>query len=62
MHLNTQDCLKKALLNTQERVRDFMNYSDQAEDSEVKHFFREYAVTEGHQAQKLQGLIDEYTR
>jgi hypothetical protein len=28
MEMNTQDYLKKALLDTQEKVRDFMNYAD----------------------------------
>ncbi|WP_027398653.1 hypothetical protein [Anaerovorax odorimutans] len=58
MQINTQDCLKKALLDTQERVRDFMNYSDKIDNEEMKQFFRQYAVTEGEQAQKLQKYIE----
>jgi len=54
MEMNTQDYLKKALLDTQERVRDFMNYSDQIEDEKLQKFFREYAETEGKQARQMQ--------
>ncbi|MGI6403724.1 MAG: hypothetical protein ACOX0K_05845 [Oscillospiraceae bacterium] len=59
MELNTQDYLKKALLDTQERVRDFMNYAQKVEGPELQKFFREYAETEGHQAQKLQAYLKE---
>lgn len=58
MKMSTEDFLKKALLDTQERVRDFMNYSDQIKDEELKKYFREYAVTEGRQAQQLQDFIE----
>ena len=57
MEMNTEDYLKKALLDTQERVRDFMNYSDKLKDDELKQFFRQYAVTEGEQASRLQQYI-----
>ena len=57
MEMNTQDYLKKALLDTQERVRDFMNYSDQLKDRELQSFFRRYAESEGRQAQQLQGYL-----
>ena len=57
MEMYTEDYLKKALLDTQERIRDFMNYSDQIKDEDLKHFFRQYAVTEGEQASKLQQFI-----
>ena len=32
MEMNTQDYLKKALLDTQEKVRDFMNYAEHIDD------------------------------
>lgn len=59
MEMNTQDYLKKALLDTQERVRDFMNYSDQVENDKLKHYFKAYAEMEGKQARQLQGFIKE---
>jgi len=57
--MSTQDYLKKALLDTQERVRDFMNYSDQVKDRQLKSYFKEFAEIEGEQAQKLQGFIQD---
>lgn len=57
MKMDTEDCLKKALLDTQERVRDFKSYSENIEDDEIQSFFREYSYTEGMQAQKLQKYI-----
>lgn len=38
MQLNTQDYLKKALVDTQERVRDFMMYSEKAKDRDIQSF------------------------
>lgn len=57
MEMNTEDYLKKALLDTQERVRDFMNYSQKIEDENLQDFFKQYAESEGYQAQKLQEYI-----
>lgn len=62
MEMSTQDYLKKALLDTQEKVRDFMNYSDQIGDRKLKQFFKTHAEIEGRQAQELQGFIDELHR
>lgn len=59
MDMTTSDCLKKALLDTQERVRDFMAYADHIKDKKVGKFFREYAESEGFQAQKLQGFLED---
>lgn len=58
MEMNKEDYLKKALLDTQERVRDFKSYSEKIEDNELQKFFREYSLSEGKQAQKLQKYID----
>lgn len=57
MRMSTQDYLKKALLDTQERVRDFMNYSDQINDRQLKQYFKDFAEIEGKQAQQLQNFI-----
>ena len=61
MHMTTRDCLTKALLDTQERVRDYMNYADQIEDHEIRQFFKSFAEIEGQHAQRLQGFIKEAT-
>ncbi|MFT3951584.1 MAG: hypothetical protein QM689_06510 [Oscillospiraceae bacterium] len=58
MGFQTDDYLKKALLDTQERVRDFMHYSEKFSAGELKSFFSDYAKSESLQAQKLQALID----
>lgn len=57
MEMETQDYLKKALLDTQERVRDFMNYSKQIDNGQLQSFFKEYAESEGKHAQQLQNFI-----
>jgi len=57
MELTTQDYLKKALLDTQERIRDFQNYSQIIEDEEISDCFKRFAENEGMQASELQRLI-----
>jgi len=59
MQMDKEDYLKKALLDTQERVRDYMNYSKQVDDPQLQSCFREFAETEGRHAQVLQGFISE---
>ena len=58
METSTRDCLTKALLDTQERVRDFMDYSDRIEDKKVSQYFRTYAEMEGKQARQLQTFLN----
>lgn len=58
MEMHTQDYLKKALLDTQERVRDFMRCAENIEDGGVRRFFKDYAESEARHAQKLQGFLD----
>lgn len=58
MQMTTEDCLKKAILDTQEKVRDFMNYSDLVEDAKISAYFRARAEQEGHQARELQVFLD----
>jgi len=61
MDNNLQDCLKKALVTSQEKVRDFMDYSNHIGDDRLSGFFKECAETEGFQAQKLQEYLNEYS-
>lgn len=58
MKFNSEDYLKKALLDTQERVRDFMDISYEVDNPEVKEFLRDYAETEGLQAKKLKDYLE----
>jgi hypothetical protein len=37
--MTTQDYLKKALLDSQERVRDYMNYAGHVSDDKLAGFF-----------------------
>ena len=55
--MNDELFIKKALLDTQERVRDYMKYSEQTNDSALKSCFRDFAKTEGEHAQTLQTFI-----
>ncbi|HML36280.1 MAG TPA: hypothetical protein PKA19_02500 [Bacillota bacterium] len=57
MEMKKEDYLKKALLDTQERIRDFKSYSEKIDDGELQDFFREYSLSEGMQARKLQKYI-----
>lgn len=59
MEMNTRDYLVKALLDTQERVRDFMHYSEKLESKNLREYFRSYAESEGEQASQLQKFIEE---
>lgn len=59
MEYSSQDYLKKTLLDTQERVRDFMHYSQDMEDDKLKDFFRQYAEAEANQATALQDFINQ---
>jgi len=61
MENNLQNCLKKALVTSQEKVRDFMDYSNHIDDDRLSGFFKECAETEGFQAQQLQEYLNEYS-
>lgn len=58
MELSPKDCLKKAILDTQEKVRDYESHSKNIEDEEISNCFKQFAEEEGHQAAKLQELLD----
>ena len=49
--------VKKALLDTQERIRDYMNYADIIPDKAISDCFRAFAEVEGKHAQTLQGFL-----
>jgi rubrerythrin len=57
--MSNDDYLKKALLDTQERIRDYMNYAGQVEDERLRECFRDFAETEGLHAGRLQQFIDQ---
>lgn len=57
MKMTGEDILKKALLDTQEKVRDFMNYAEEFDDEEYHNFFKDAAKEEGMQARKLEMFL-----
>ena len=59
MDMTTEDILKKALLDTQEKVRDFMHYTREMKSEELRTFFKEAAEEEGMRARKLQQFLGE---
>lgn len=59
MQMDKKDYLKKAILDTQERIRDYMEYSTQVDDKRLRNCFREFAEVEGRHASKLQSFLSE---
>lgn len=58
MDSKTKQYVETALADTQERVRDFMKYSQHIEDKELSRFFKAYAETEGKHASELLDFLD----
>ena len=58
MKLKPEDYLKKALLDTQEKVRDYMDFSYEVDNPEVRDFLRESAKMEGLQAEKIKSYLE----
>lgn len=59
MKYTSQDYLKKTLLDTQERVRDFMRFSHEMPDGELRRFFGRYAESEAEHATALHNFIEQ---
>ena len=60
MEMTTSDCLKKAILDSQEKVRDYMHYASSIKDPQVSRYFAAKAEEEGRQAHKLQEFLAAY--
>lgn len=60
MKLTTEDMIKQKLLDAQENVRDYQEYSGKTKDREVDETFKRFAEESGYQAQKLQELLKKY--
>jgi rubrerythrin len=60
MKLTTEDMIKQKLLDAQESVRDYQEYSGKTNDKEVDETFKQFAEESGYQAQKLQELLKRY--
>lgn len=62
MILDTKDILKQKLLDTQENVRDFQEYSKDVKDREIINVFKQFAEDEAMHAKKLQELLSSYEK
>ena len=60
MKLTTEDIIKQKLLDAQENVRDYQEYSGKTNDKEVDETFKQFAEESGYQAKKLQELLKKY--
>ncbi|NLV86730.1 MAG: hypothetical protein GX025_05895 [Clostridiales bacterium] len=58
MKIDTQAYLEKVLLDTQERVRSFAQYSDHSEDDGLKKSFKKFAIQEGYIAQEILSFLN----
>ncbi|MDR1630529.1 MAG: hypothetical protein LBS36_10025 [Oscillospiraceae bacterium] len=58
MEFSTTDYVKKSLLDTQARIREFMDYSDIVEGDDLRRFFKSYAESEAHHAQEMREWIE----
>jgi len=62
MILDTKDILKQKLLDTQENVRDFQEYSKDVKDQEIISVFKQFAEDEAMHAKKLQQLLNNHEK
>lgn len=60
MNLNGSDILKKKLLDAQESVRDYQEYSYRMDDPVERETFKKFAEECAMQARKLQILLDKH--
>lgn len=60
MKLTTEDMIKQKLLDAQENVRDYQEYSEKADSREVNEVFKRFAEDSALQARRLQELLNKY--
>jgi len=60
MELKERDILTKALLDEQEKVRDFETHSKSLKDPEARKVFKKMAEDHGYHARELQQLLDKF--
>lgn len=54
------DMIKNKLMDAQENVRDYQEYSGKVDDREVDETFKRFAEESAIQARKLQELLDKH--
>lgn len=62
MKLTAVDMIKQKLLDAQENVRDYQEYSGKVESKEIDEVFKNFAEESALQAQKLQELLLKYDK
>lgn len=62
VEITTYDRLLRAWENSMELVRDYEMYSKRIEEEEVKSVFKEFAETEGLQANRLREMLLKYKK
>jgi rubrerythrin len=60
MELKEREILMKAILDEQEKVRDFESHSKSVKDSEVSKVFKQLAEEHGHHARQLHELLERF--
>ena len=58
MELNTEEIVKKKILDAQEMVRDYKVYSGKIKDKELAKLFKGFSKECGEQASKLQEALE----
>lgn len=59
MDLTTKEIVTKMKLDAEEMVRDYEVHSKKVDDSEVADLFKEFAEESGHQAARLNKILEE---
>nr|WP_234121395.1 hypothetical protein [Clostridium hydrogenum] len=62
MKFTTEDMIKQKLIDAQENVRDYQEYSGKVDDKEVDETFKRFAEESAYQAQTLQKLLNKYEK
>lgn len=60
MELNTEEIIKKKILDAQENVRDYEMHSYNISDPEVSSLFKKFAEDSAMQATKLKDLLSKF--
>ncbi|MHC6180403.1 hypothetical protein ACYUJ6_11180 [Clostridium sp. JNZ X4-2] len=60
MDLTTEDMIKNKLLDVQENVRDFQEYSKKIDNKEINEKFKQFAEESALEAQELEKLLNKY--
>ncbi|MDW7673096.1 MAG: ferritin family protein [Bacillota bacterium] len=56
-----KDFLERSLINEQETVRDYQRFSELTNNPELRKMFKEFAESEGVQAQKIKNVLENWS-